>query len=78
MADAVWPSCASVAAVRTRLTAHHFHYPVTTLRFPDAGHFGGALTCCTSDAQWFGGTPSGNALAQVDGYRALLHFLAAQ
>jgi hypothetical protein len=46
--DYVWPSCTYVAQVNARLIAHHFRYPVTTLRFPEGGHLVGALTCCTS------------------------------
>jgi dienelactone hydrolase len=76
--DAVWDSCDYVTEISSRLTQHHFRYPVTTLRFADAGHLSGDPSCCTSVTDATGGTSSGNALAQTAGWKALLKFLEAQ
>jgi dienelactone hydrolase len=74
--DVVWDSCGYVSQISSRLTAHHFRYPVTTLRLEDAGHLAGAPSCCASITTAAGGTPSGNALAQTAGFTGLLRFLA--
>jgi pimeloyl-ACP methyl ester carboxylesterase len=80
--DAVWPSCAYTDAITARLTAHQFAYPVTALRYPDAGHFAGNLTAYYSltDAALttFGGTLPGTQTALADGHTKLLALLASQ
>lgn len=80
--DVVWPSCAYTDAITARLTAHHFGYPVTALRYPDAGHFAGNLTAYYSltDAALttFGGTLTGTQTALADGHSKLLALLASQ
>jgi dienelactone hydrolase len=48
--DQVWPSCIFVDAVNSRMKQHHFGYPVTTLEYPDGGHYVGTFT--TSYTSW--------------------------
>ena len=80
--DAVWPSCAYTDAITARLTAHQFAYPVTALRYPDAGHFAGNLTAYYSPTDaaltTFGGTLPGTQTALADGHIKLLALLASQ
>lgn len=76
--DIIWPSCSFVSQITTRLTAHHFAYPVTTLRFVGGGHSAGSLECCLSMTNSLGGTTDANALAQSTGLKALLSFLSSQ
>jgi dienelactone hydrolase len=80
--DVVWPSCAHTDAITRRLTARNFPYPVTALRYPDAGHLIGGLTAyftsLTDNALTsFGGTVTGTQSAQADAHAKLLAFLAA-
>jgi pimeloyl-ACP methyl ester carboxylesterase len=42
--DRIWPSCAYVDAITVRLRGQGFAYPVTALRYRDAGHLIGGLT----------------------------------
>lgn len=80
--DKLWPSCASTAAITDRLAGHHFAYPVTALRYPNAGHMAGWMTAYTGTtraaADKHGGTVRGNEHAMVDGYRKLLAFVAGR
>lgn len=80
--DVVWRSCDYADEITWRLTAHHFTYPVTALRYPDAGHFAGTLTAyfsLTDDAlTQSGGTLTGTQAALADGHTKLLTFLASQ
>lgn len=80
--DTVWPSCPYVEAITARLTAHHFRYPVTALRYPDGGHFAGDFSglsiytvAALSDT---GGSLAANQTANADGHTKLLAFLAAE
>jgi hypothetical protein len=81
--DLVWPSCANVAGVTRRLTSHQFAYPVTVLRYPDAGHIVGGLNGWFSSLtdtflEHVGGTVAGTQAAQADAHAKLLGFLASQ
>ena len=81
--DAVWPSCYFSDAITARLRAHRFTYPVTALRYRDAGHLIGGLAAyygsLTDDAlATFGGTVAGAQAAQADAHTKLLSLLAAQ
>ena len=81
--DMVWPSCASVDAITTRLRAHGSASSVTALRYRDAGHLIGGLTAwygsLTDDALTsFGGTVAGTQAAQADAHTKLLALLASQ
>jgi dienelactone hydrolase len=80
--DPVWPSCRSTDVITGRLSAHHFRYPVTALRYPDAGHSLSGLDCCYSETaaatNGFGGSPDANRAAGTDAYAKLLAFLKNQ
>ena len=81
--DLVWPSCAYTDAITARLSARQFAYPVTALRYPDAGHLVGGLTAyfgsMTDDALTsYGGTVAGTQAAQADAHAKLLALLASQ
>jgi dienelactone hydrolase len=81
--DMVWPSCGYVDAVTARLRTHRFAYPVTALRYPDAGHFIGGLTAwfgsLTDDALTSsGGTVAATQAAQAEAHAKLLALLASQ
>jgi dipeptidyl aminopeptidase/acylaminoacyl peptidase len=81
--DVVWPSCGHVDAITRRLAARNFRYPVTALRYPDAGHLIGGLTAyfpsLTDEALTsYGGTVTGTQAAQADAHATLLAFLASQ
>jgi bile acid acyltransferase/acyl-CoA thioester hydrolase-like protein len=78
----VWPSCPYTDAITRRLKARHFAYPVTALRYPDAGHLVGGLTVyldsLTDDALTsYGGAVVGTQAAQADAHAKLLGFLAS-
>lgn len=80
MRDQVWPSCLYEKAITTRLGSHRFGYPVTALRYPDAGHAVGsmeAFVSATAAAFTFGGSLAGNQNALIDAHAKLLTFLAA-
>ena len=86
-ADHIWPSCTFTASVVARLKAHHFAYPVTSLRYPKAGHYGGdffgyhpiTVQYLTSTTDGFtGGTVNATELAWADNTRHLFALLAAQ
>lgn len=73
--DAVWPRAAYARALRQRRGRRDDH----VLVFPHAGHFAGILyprvpLHCPGDACDAGGTPTGNGLARIRGWRALLAF----
>jgi hypothetical protein len=81
--DLVWPSCANVDAVDRRLASHRFAYPVTVLRYPDAGHIVGGLNgwfgpLTDTFLEHVGGTVAGTQAAQADAHAKLLGFLASQ
>jgi dienelactone hydrolase len=81
--DVVWPSCAYTDAIIARLRARQFAYPVTALRYPDAGHLVGGLSAyygsMTDDALTSsGGTVAGTQAAQADAHAKLLALLASQ
>jgi dienelactone hydrolase len=81
--DAVWPSCGYVDAITARLRGHRFAYPVTALRYRDAGHLVGGLTAwygsLTDDALTsFGGTVAATQVAQADAHAKLLALIASQ
>jgi fermentation-respiration switch protein FrsA (DUF1100 family) len=80
--DVVWPSCAYTDAIATRLRARRFAYPVTDLRYRDAGHLVGGLTAyyasLTDDALTsYGGTMAATQAAQADAHAKLLALLAS-
>jgi dienelactone hydrolase len=81
--DLVWPSCAHLDAITSRLDARRFGHPVTALRYPDAGHLVGGLTAwfgsLTDDAlTTSGGTVEGTQAAQADAHAKLLAFLGSR
>jgi dienelactone hydrolase len=81
--DVVWPSCAYTDAITARLRAHRFAYPVTALRYRDAGHLVGGFTAyyasLTDDALTSsGGTVAATQAAQADAHAKLLALLASQ
>lgn len=41
--DDIWPSCQYQNLIAKRLRAHDFRYPVTTLSYPQAGHYVGGM-----------------------------------
>ncbi|MFA5966775.1 MAG: acyl-CoA thioester hydrolase/BAAT C-terminal domain-containing protein [Sphingomonas sp.] len=76
--DAVWPSKTMAAAIERRLMAHSFRHPVSTLDYPDGGHFTlGALspTDAEADASFGGGTASGVIGARRNSWPRVLAFL---
>lgn len=86
--DQIWQSCQNIAAIQTRLRAHHSPMRPTVLSYPDAGHFVGGLvpyipTTSTSgqtvsgvDAQ-AGGTFEADQAARANGWPIFLSFLRA-
>jgi len=79
--DAEWVSCVYQRALTDRLASHHFRYPVTALRYPDAGHEIGpmdAFYSATASAFTRGGSLAGNLTAMADAHAKLLTFLADQ
>lgn len=81
--DLVWPSCPATAAVVARLAARGARPPVTSLRYPQAGHGAGQfVTTYTSFTRGLldatvGGTVAGTQAALASGQRALLTLLAS-
>lgn len=78
--DRIWPSCAYVDAITVRRRAHGFAYPVTALRYRDAGHLIGGLTAyygSLTDDALAGGTVAVTQAAQADAHAKLLAFLAS-
>jgi pimeloyl-ACP methyl ester carboxylesterase len=80
--DPLLRSCAHANHITTRLHSRGFAYPVTALRYPDAGHLAGNLTAYYSFTDAFnslyGGTLSGTQAALADGHAKLLALLATQ
>jgi pimeloyl-ACP methyl ester carboxylesterase len=80
--DVVWPSCSNVDDITRRLTEHRFGYPVTALRYPNAGHAVSSFppyTSITNDVvKEHGGTIAGTESSNVEFHRKLLELLAAQ
>lgn len=86
--DQLWPSDVFAARVVERLKAHNFKYPVEHYSYEDAGHMITRPYVPTSDVRlvrvhpvskrsiMFGGTPEGQARANIDSWRKLLLFLA--
>ncbi|HVD29711.1 MAG TPA: acyl-CoA thioesterase/bile acid-CoA:amino acid N-acyltransferase family protein [Mycobacteriales bacterium] len=80
--DLAWPSCSNVEDVTRRLSARHFPYPVTTLRYPDGGHYVGAIppyVSITDDLLTTGGgTVAGTQAASAEIHSKLLALLAGR
>jgi hypothetical protein len=82
--DLSWSSCLFTQAVTDRLSERGFRYPITSLRYPDAGHSVGQLisyyTSFTDEAlaTTAGGTVAATQRALADGHRKLLDLLAAR
>jgi dienelactone hydrolase len=83
--DQVWASCPYTDAITARLTQHRFGYPVTALRYPAAGHYGGDLNPYLPFADAAGPTAAGaetggselaDQQAEADSWPRLLSFLA--
>ncbi|HEX5994699.1 MAG TPA: acyl-CoA thioester hydrolase/BAAT C-terminal domain-containing protein [Jiangellales bacterium] len=78
--DPVWPSCPNVEDISARLTAHRFGYPVTVLRYPEAGHLVGTIQPYTSFTNALlvraGGSVAGTQAANVDVHIKALALLA--
>jgi dienelactone hydrolase len=85
--DQTWPSDVFAARVVERLKAHNFKYPVEHYSYENAGHMITRPYVPTSDVRqvrehplskrpnMFGGTPEGQARANVDSWQKLLSFL---
>lgn len=80
--DTVWNSCDYVTDITDRLHRNHFSYPVTALRYPQAGHAVASMSAYNSltaaGLTGLGGNLTGNQTAQADAHAHLLAFLAAQ
>jgi pimeloyl-ACP methyl ester carboxylesterase len=85
--DQVWPSCSFTAQITARLKVHHFAYPVTSLRYPNAGHYGGdfgsyfpiTIEYLTSPTLGYtGGTVNATEPANAANFQHLLALLRAQ
>ena len=75
--DRLWPSPEMAARVVFRLAVHHHPYPDRLVEYPGAGH---AFTVPYSPVLQFtgaglGGTPTVQAAASLDQWRATLRFL---
>jgi dienelactone hydrolase len=75
--DRVWPATLMAEQIRARLRLTAFHRPFTHIAFPGAGHmiFGPGYSPTALQARYGGGTPGGNARAQLESWRATLDFL---
>jgi pimeloyl-ACP methyl ester carboxylesterase len=77
--DAQWPSCNNVEDITARLSKSQFGYPVTTLRYPDGGHYLSSFppyTSFTAGAlSYGGGTVAGTQAANVDVHAKVLALL---
>ena len=85
--DQLWPSDVFAAQVVERLKSHNFTHPVEHYSYDDAGHGIGRPYTPTSDVRqvrihsvtkrpnMMGGTPEGQARANVDSWEKLLAFL---
>lgn len=84
--DQVWPSCASVEAIKTRLQQHGVTRTPTVLAYPEAGHFVGGLvpyspstlvsgTTASGLELTAGGTPQAYQAARAKAWPAVLAFL---
>jgi hypothetical protein len=85
--DQLWPSDVFAAQVVARLKAHKFQYPVEHYSYDNAGHAMARPYVPTADVQRVrihpiskrpnrsGGTPEGQARANVDSWEKLLGFL---
>jgi hypothetical protein len=80
--DRVWLSCLYTGEIAQALSSSHFAYPVTSLDYASAGHFGAQPRGYTSETAAYldqpGGNQADNEQAMADGYPRLLKFLAAQ
>jgi dienelactone hydrolase len=85
--DQVWPSDVFAAQIVERLKAHRFKHPVEHYSYENAGHGIARPYVPTADVRqvrlhpvskrpnMFGGTPEGQARANVDSWEKLLAFL---
>jgi dienelactone hydrolase len=80
--DAVWSSCDYITNITDRLTSHDFRYPVTVLRYPQAGHDVASMSAYDSVTAAaltrFGGSLTADQTALADAHAHLLTFLADQ
>jgi dienelactone hydrolase len=82
--DQVWDSCGSTSAITQSLTASKFAYPITSLAYPDAGHYGGdfnayqLITAAGLTTSETGGAVSATEIAWAANTQRLLAFLATQ
>ncbi|HEU5271576.1 MAG TPA: acyl-CoA thioesterase/bile acid-CoA:amino acid N-acyltransferase family protein [Jatrophihabitans sp.] len=78
--DRVWPSCSYLDAITSRLSAHHFEYPVTPVKL-DGGHFvANPLRYYSATDPNFangGGDASSDEPAQAEVYGKVLDLLAS-
>jgi dienelactone hydrolase len=80
--DRIWPSCPMAEQVISRLKAHHFKYPVRSLKYADAGHaaFGPPEPSGSDKIQKFaalGGTAEGNQAARLEDWPKVMAFMDA-
>lgn len=80
--DLLWTSCLYTQEISADLQASRFSYPVTSLRYPDAGHFGaqpvGYLSATAAAFAEAGGSLTANQDAAADALPKVLAFIAAQ
>ncbi|HEX2773994.1 MAG TPA: acyl-CoA thioester hydrolase/BAAT C-terminal domain-containing protein, partial [Micromonosporaceae bacterium] len=78
--DPIWSSCQYVDDITERLAAHRYGYPVTPLRYADAGHYVGPIPPYTSITNALlasaGGTLAATQAANVDVHAKVLALLA--
>jgi dienelactone hydrolase len=79
--DKIWPSCHNVDDIDSRLTAHHFRYPVTVLKYDDSGHFATSLppyaNYTAAALSRTGGSVEGTQASNVDFRNQLLTFVGS-
>ncbi|NNK49683.1 MAG: hypothetical protein HKP01_12490 [Gemmatimonadetes bacterium] len=75
--DQIWPATFMGEQIVARLRVNDFAYEVKHLTFPNAGHGIAAPPGepLTGVADRLGGTPQGNGMARLEGWRAVIEFL---
>jgi dienelactone hydrolase len=78
--DQIWPATLMGEQIIARLRVNDFAYKVKHLAFPNAGHGIAAPPGepLTSVSDRLGGTPAGNGMARLEGWRAMLEFLGRE
>jgi pimeloyl-ACP methyl ester carboxylesterase len=79
-ADTIWTSCDYAAAITKRLSQHSFSYPVTSLKYPGAGHGVGGIgryfsATDAAFARLGGGDRRATLAGEADAYGQVLSLL---